>query len=106
MLVTILFFNISLFNERDKKGTKFVVRNGIVGDCIDWVAEGVCDVGIVCFRTTAESEFKKEMQRKQLKYGNIYQEPMHIIIGSGHPLYYTDATEITPLPPTDRTGMI
>ena len=84
-----------MVNKYKKDGTKFVLRHGIVSDCIDWVAEGICDVGLVYFPTASEKEFKKLMQRKQLNYETIYQEPLNVIIGAGHPLYNTDATEIS-----------
>ena len=83
-----------LINKYKKDGTKFVIRNGIVSDCIDWVANGICDVGLVCFPSSSEKEFQKQLQRKQLNFGCIYQAPMDIYIGAGHPFYHTDITEI------------
>ncbi len=84
-----------MVNKYKKEGTKFVIRHGIVSDCIDWVSEGICDVGLVYFPTGTEAEFKKQLQRKQLNYKTIYQEPLNIIIGAGHPLYNTDITQIS-----------
>lgn len=84
-----------MVNKYKKEGTKFVIRHGVVADCIDWVTEGVCDVGLVYFPTDTEKDFKKQLQRKQLNYKTIYQEPLNVIIGAGHPLYNTDVSEIS-----------
>lgn len=75
-------------------GSRFVLRSGVSSDCIDWVADGICDVGLVYYRADEEKEFKKLMQLKQLRYKNIYQTDAQVVIGKGHPLYNTDVTEI------------
>ena len=83
-----------LMNRHRDDGARFVFRNGVAGDCIDWVAEGICDIGLVYFDSDLEKDFKKMIQLKQLRYGTIYQTEARAIIGKGHPLYHTDATEI------------
>ncbi len=84
-----------LVNKYKPNGTRFVIRNGVTRDCISWVSEGVCDVGLVYFRAEDEKTFRKRMQRRQLNYKTIYQTPINVIIGAGHPLYHTDITEIS-----------
>lgn len=83
-----------LMGKHRDDGTRFVYRNGIPEDCIDWVAEGICDIGLVYFDASSEKEFKKLLQLKQLRYEIIYQTEARMIIGKGHPLYHTDATQI------------
>ena len=83
-----------LLKKHRSDGARFVVRNGVSSDCIDWVADGVCDIGLVYYRAEEEKEFKKLMQLKQLRYQNIYQAGAQVVIGKGHPLYHTDITEI------------
>jgi len=81
-------------HKHDSDGSRFVVRNGVSSDCIDWVADGICDIGLVYYRADEEKEFKKLMQRKQLRYQNIYQTEAQVVIGRGHPLYDSDVTQI------------
>jgi len=83
-----------LLNSHKDDGTRYTLRTGIVNDCVDWVADGVCDVGVVQFYTDEEKDFQKLMKRKQLQYQTIYATEAKIIIGVGHPLYGTDATTI------------
>lgn len=83
-----------LLNAHKDDGTRYTLRTGIVNDCVDWVADGVCDVGVVQFYTDEEKDFQKLMKRKQLQYQTIYATQAKIIIGAGHPLYNTDATTI------------
>ena len=94
-----------MINKYKAGGTRFVLRNGIVSDCIDWVAEGICDVGLVFFPTNAEKEFQKQLQRKQLNYGVIYREPINVVIGAGHPLYHSDVKEISPAELKNSTAL-
>ena len=35
-----------LLKKHRNDGARFVVRNGVSSDCIDWVADGVCDIGL------------------------------------------------------------
>lgn len=74
--------------------TRFISRNGIVNECVDWVANGVCDVGLVCFYSDKEASFQKWMKAKQLRYQVIYRASPKVVIGKGHPLYDTDTTEV------------
>ena len=83
-----------LLKKHRDDGARFVVRNGVSSDCIDWVADGICDIGLVYYRADEEKEFKKLMQLKQLRYQNIHQAQVQVTIGRGHPLYHTDVTEI------------
>ncbi|MBQ3252619.1 MAG: LysR family transcriptional regulator [Oscillospiraceae bacterium] len=83
-----------LLRKHADDGARFVVRSGVSSDCIDWVADGICDIGLVYYRAEEEKEFKKLMQLKQLRYENIYQAGAQVVIGKGHPLYNTDVTEI------------
>jgi len=83
-----------LLNKHKNDGARFIMRNGINKDCIDWVAEGICDVGLVYVADEEEADFIRQMRRKQLLYQRIYQTDTRIIIGKGHPLYDTDVTEI------------
>ncbi len=84
----------ALFNRHKNDGSKFTLRTGAIQDCIDWVANGVCDVGIVHYFVSEEKEFLKLMKKKQLQCTKIYETPLKIIIGEGHPLYNTNVTEI------------
>lgn len=83
-----------MLKKHKNDGARFVVRNGVSSDCIDWVADGICDIGLVYYRAEEEKEFKKLMQLKQLQYQNIHQAEIQVTIGRGHPLYNTDVTEI------------
>ena len=83
-----------LLNRHKDDGARFVLRNGSRNDCIDWVADGICDLGIVNYNADEEKDFKKLMALKHLQYHDIYETPTKAIIGAGHPLYETDATEI------------
>ena len=83
-----------LLNRHKEDGVRYVLRNGIPEDCVDWVAKGVCDVGIVYYDSEKEKDFGKLMQLKQLQFQKIYEVQASAIIGRGHPLYHTDATEI------------
>ena len=83
-----------LLNQHKDDGARFILRNGINSDCIDWVADGVCDVGIVSFKLKEEREFKQLMKMKQLRYEVIYQPPTRVIIGAGNPLFGTQITEV------------
>jgi len=83
-----------MLRKHKEDGARFVTRNGVTSDCIDWVADGICDIGLVYYRADEEKEFKKLMQLKQLRYGVIYETQAHAVIGKGHPLYGTDVTEI------------
>lgn len=83
-----------LLNRHKGDGTGFVQRNGIPNDVINWVANGVCDVGLVHFSSEEEKDFKKLMKQKNLQYHKIYETEINAIIGQGHPLYDTDVTEI------------
>ena len=83
-----------LLKKHRNDGARFVVRNGVSSDCIDWVADGVCDIGLVYYKADEEKEFKKLMQLKQLRYEIIHQAEVQVTIGRGHPLYSTDVTEI------------
>lgn len=83
-----------LLKKHRDDGARFVVRNGVSSDCIDWVADGICDIGVVYYRANEEKEFKKLMQLKNLQYQVIYQAGVHVTIGRGHPLYHTDVTQI------------
>lgn len=74
--------------------TRFISRNGIVSECIDWVSNGVCDVGLICFYTEEEAAFRKLMKAKHLQCQVIYQAPPKVVIGEGHPLYATDVNQI------------
>lgn len=74
---------------------RFVNRNGIVSECVEWVANGVCDVGLVCFYTAEEAAFRKQMKSKQLQYQVIYRATPKVVIGKGHPLYDTDVTQVS-----------
>ena len=84
-----------LLNAHTDDGTRYTLRTGSVNDCIDWVADGVCDIGVVNFYADEEQKFQKLMKRKQLQYQTIYATEAKVIIGAGHPLYHTDATSIT-----------
>jgi len=83
-----------LMRKHKDDGARFVMRSGISSDCIDWVADGICDIGLVYYRSDEEKEFQKLMQLKQLRYQTIYQTEAHVVIGRGHPLYHTEVTEI------------
>ena len=83
-----------LLNRHKNDGARFVLRSGSRSDCIDWVADGICDLGIINYNADEEKEFRKLMGLKHLQYHDIYEVPAKIIIGAGHPLYQTDATEI------------
>ena len=83
-----------MLRKHKEDDARFVTRNGVTSDCIDWVADGICDIGLVYYRTDEEKEFKKLMQLKQLRYGVIYQTQAHAVIGKGHPLYDTDVMEV------------
>jgi len=83
-----------MLNRHKHDGTGFVLRNAISSDTVNWVADGVCDVGVVSFLSSEESDFKKLMKQKKLQYHKIYDTELKIIIGEGHPLYDTDVTEI------------
>ncbi|MBQ9838742.1 MAG: LysR family transcriptional regulator [Oscillospiraceae bacterium] len=83
-----------LLKKHRDDGSRFVVRNGVSSDCIDWVADGICDIGLVYYKADEEKEFKKLMQLKQLRYHVIHQAEVQVTIGRGHPLYNTDVTEI------------
>lgn len=84
-----------LINKYKPNGTRFAIRNGITSDCINWVSEGICDVGLVYFPTEDEVKFRRQIQRKQLTYQSIYQTSVKIVIGAGHPLYDTNVTEVS-----------
>lgn len=84
----------AFFNHHKNDGTKFVLRTGATQDCIDWVANGVCDVGITHYLVAEEKDFQWLMKQKQLQYHKIYESQITVIIGEGHPLFHTDATEI------------
>ena len=83
-----------LLNKHKDDGARFIMRNGINKDCIDWVAEGVCDIGLVYVADEEEKDFIRQIHRKHLQYRRIYQTDTRIIIGKGHPLYDTDVREI------------
>ena len=83
-----------LFKRHKDDGARFVLRRGSRSDCIGWVADGVCDLGIVNYYADAEKDFRKLMGLKHLQYHDIYESPAKVIIGAGHPLYKTGATEI------------
>lgn len=83
-----------MLNRHREDGARFILRNGINEDCIDWTADGVCDIGIVSFKLDEENEFKRLMKLKQLNYQVIYQPPSRVIIGEGHPLFHTSVTEV------------
>ena len=83
-----------LLKKHRADGSRFVVRNGVSSDCIDWVADGICDIGLVYYKADEEKEFKKLMQLKQLHYQVIHQAEVQVTIGRGHPLYHTDVTQI------------
>lgn len=83
-----------LLKKHRSDGARFVVRNGVSSDCIDWVADGICDIGLVYYRADEEKEFKKLMQLKQLQYQVIHQAQVLVTIGRGHPLYHMDVPEI------------
>lgn len=84
----------ALFNRHKNDGSKFVLRTGATQDCIDWVANGICDVGIVHYFLSGEKEFLKLMKKMQLQCHKIYETPLQVMIGEGHPLYHTDVTQI------------
>lgn len=99
-----------LMKQHKDDGTRYVLRNGVTDACIDWVCKGICDVGIVYYDSNDEKSFAKQMQLKQLHYGNIYQIQAKAMIGQGHPLYDTDVQQIDagelqkyPLVATDQT---
>ena len=48
-----------LFNRHKNDGARFVLRRGSRSDCIDWVADGICDLGIVNYNADAEKDFRK-----------------------------------------------
>ena len=83
-----------LLNRHKEDGVRYVLRNGIPEDCIEWVSKGVCDVGIVYYDTDKEKEFTKLLQLKQLRSQKIYDVQVRAVIGRGHPLYDTDVSEI------------
>lgn len=83
-----------LMGKHRDDGARFVFRNGVAGDCIDWVAEGICDIGLVYYDSDLEKDFQKMLRLKQLRYGNIYQTEARAVIGKGHPLYSSDINEI------------
>lgn len=83
-----------LLNRHREDGARFILRNGINSDVIDWVAQGVCDIGIISFKLGEEKEFKQLMKTKRLRYQQIYQPPSRVIIGEGHPLFHTTVTEV------------
>ena len=83
-----------LLKKHRADGARFVLRNGVSSDCIDWVADGICDIGVVYYRVAEEKEFRKLMQLKHLQYHVIHQADVHVSIGRGHPLYHTAVTEI------------
>lgn len=83
-----------MLNRHKADGSRFVLRNGIPNDSINWVANGICDVGIVHYFSANENNFKALMKQKNLQYHKIYQTDLKVIIGAGHPLYDTDVTEI------------
>ena len=85
-----------MLNRHKDDGSSFVVRNGIPHDVIHWVANGVCDVGVVHFRSEEEKDFKALIKQKNLQYHALYQTELKVIIGAGHPLYDTDIQEIEP----------
>ena len=84
----------AFFNRHKSDNSKFVLRTGAVQDCVDWVANGICDVGIVHYLAAEEKDFQRLMKQKQLQLHKIYESEIKIIIGAGHPLYDTDVTEI------------
>ncbi len=84
----------ALMNRHKDDSIRYVLRNGIPEDCIEWVSKGICDVGIVYYDTHKEKEFAKLMQLKQLRFCKIYEAQANVVIGQGHPLYDTDVTEI------------
>ena len=84
-----------LLNAHKDDGTRYTLRTGSVSDCIEWVADGICDLGVVNFNLDEEPDFRKLMKRKQLQYKIIYATEAKVIIGAGHPLYNTDATSIS-----------
>ena len=83
-----------LLNRHKADGVRYVLRNGIPEDCIEWVAKGVCDVGIVYYDSDNEKAFTKLMQLKQLQFRKIYEVQANVVIGRGHLLYHTDVKEI------------
>ena len=83
-----------MLNRHKNDGIGFVLRTGISSEAVNWVADGICDVGFVSFLSAEESDFKKLMKQKKLQYHKIYDTDLKIIIGAGHPLYDTDVTEI------------
>ena len=84
-----------LLGAHKDDGTRYTLRTGTPNDCIDWVADGICDLGVVHFNVDEEQDFRKLMQRKQLQYKTIYATEAKVIIGAGHPLYHTEVTSIT-----------
>lgn len=84
-----------LLNAHKDDCTRYTLRTGTPNDCIDWVADGICDLGVVHFNLDEEADFRKLMTRKQLQYKIIYATEAKVIIGAGHPLYNTDATSIS-----------
>ncbi len=83
-----------LLNRHREDGAQFILRNGIPEDCINWVADGICDIGVITFATNEEHAFRQQMMLRQLRYETIYQPPTKIVIGTGHPLFNTQVTEI------------
>jgi len=84
-----------MINKHKDDGSRFVLREGINGDCIDWVADGICDLGLIGYKRSEEQEFKQLMKMKQLQHHIICQPTTKVVIGAGHPLYNAPISEIS-----------
>lgn len=82
-----------LMNKHKDDGSRFVMRNGINADVIDWVSDGICDIGLITVSDI--SSFKQLTKFKELQYQVVYSPSPKVIIGTGHPLFYSPRTEVS-----------
>jgi DNA-binding transcriptional LysR family regulator len=84
-----------LLDRHKEDGARFILREGFRDDCINWTAEGVCDLGVVTMDLNDEKEFRQMLKLRHLSCEIICRPKTRVVIGAGHPLYHTDVTEVS-----------
>ena len=84
-----------MLNAENGSNCRYLMRCGISEDCINWTADGICDVGVVSHPVSEERTFRQLMKIKNLQYHPIATLTMKIMVGKGNPFYHQQESQLS-----------